>query len=81
MNQSVFDHQSETFTEELYLTLKTNFGYDRFRSHQEAVIRRTLAGGSSLVIMPTGAGKCGFHVLLTKNRRRNDKTGTLTYMR
>lgn len=57
MNQSVFDHQSETFTEELYLTLKTNFGYDRFRSHQEAVIRRTLAGGSSLVIMPTGGGK------------------------
>jgi ATP-dependent DNA helicase RecQ len=49
--------QQEAVTTALYHTLKTSFGYDHFRSHQEAVIRRTLAGGNSLVIMPTGGGK------------------------
>ncbi len=41
----------------IYNTLKDYFGYREFRFHQEAVIGRTLAGRSNLVIMPTGGGK------------------------
>ena len=37
--------------------LKTYFGYSSFRAQQDAVIRRVLADGHSLVIMPTGMGK------------------------
>jgi len=37
--------------------LQTIFGYDAFRGVQEEVIERTIAGGDSLVLMPTGGGK------------------------
>ena len=37
--------------------LKRHFGFDNFREPQLAVIQRTLAGGHSLVILPTGGGK------------------------
>ncbi len=37
--------------------LKRHFGFDSFRSPQEQIIRHTLAGKHSLVIMPTGGGK------------------------
>ncbi|HEY4259641.1 MAG TPA: RecQ family ATP-dependent DNA helicase, partial [Schlesneria sp.] len=37
--------------------LRQHFGYDTFRGRQEAIVRRTMAGGHSLVIMPTGGGK------------------------
>lgn len=37
--------------------LKEKFGYQDFRHEQEGAIRRILAGKSSLVIFPTGAGK------------------------
>ena len=37
--------------------LKRVFGYDSFRGQQQAVIAHTLAGGDSLVLMPTGGGK------------------------
>jgi len=47
---------SSTTTESLSI-LQRRFGYERFRSTQEAIIERTLAGGNSLVIMPTGGGK------------------------
>ena len=37
--------------------LRRRFGYENFRSTQQQIIDRTLAGGNSLVIMPTGGGK------------------------
>lgn len=37
--------------------LKSVFGYDNFRSQQEAVIDHLLGGGDALVLMPTGGGK------------------------
>jgi ATP-dependent DNA helicase RecQ len=38
-------------------TLQRFFGYSEFRGMQERIIQRTLQGGHSLVIMPTGGGK------------------------
>jgi ATP-dependent DNA helicase RecQ len=38
-------------------TLKETFGFSQFRGEQEAVVLNTVAGNSSFVIMPTGAGK------------------------
>lgn len=38
-------------------TLKTHFGFDTFRPHQEEIIHHVLEGGHALVIMPTGGGK------------------------
>ena len=43
--------------ENLHLILKTRFGFDEFREHQEEIIRHVLNGGHALVIMPTGGGK------------------------
>jgi ATP-dependent DNA helicase RecQ len=37
--------------------LREVFGYAAFRGPQEAVVERVLAGGSALVLMPTGGGK------------------------
>ena len=37
--------------------LKRCFGHDSFRGPQEDIIRRTIAGEHSLVLMPTGMGK------------------------
>ena len=37
--------------------LRTVFGYESFRSRQEEVIDRLIAGGDALVLMPTGGGK------------------------
>ena len=47
---------SSVLTESLSV-LKRRFGYESFRSTQQEIIERTLAGGNSLVIMPTGGGK------------------------
>jgi ATP-dependent DNA helicase RecQ len=41
----------------LFRQLKTYFGFDSFKSQQEAVIRNVLAGKDTFVLMPTGGGK------------------------
>ncbi|MDR2358293.1 MAG: DNA helicase RecQ [Prevotellaceae bacterium] len=41
----------------LYGQLKTYFGFDTFKSRQEAIIRNVLAGKDTFVLMPTGGGK------------------------
>jgi ATP-dependent DNA helicase RecQ len=43
--------------ENLHHTLKTKFGFDKFRPHQEEIIHHVMNGGHALVIMPTGGGK------------------------
>ena len=37
--------------------LRTTFGYGKFRTGQEEVIRQLVDGGDALVLMPTGGGK------------------------
>jgi ATP-dependent DNA helicase RecQ len=37
--------------------LKKTFGFSQFRGEQEAIIRNTIDGNNSFVLMPTGAGK------------------------
>ena len=42
---------------DIHALLKAHFGFESFRGQQEAVVRRVLAGGDSLLLMPTGGGK------------------------
>ncbi|SJM94992.1 ATP-dependent DNA helicase RecQ [Crenothrix polyspora] len=42
---------------EAHRILKTVFGYDQFRGHQQAAIEHLIAGQDALVLMPTGGGK------------------------
>ena len=42
---------------DLQAALKRMFGFDRFRTGQEAVVRDALAGRDVLALMPTGGGK------------------------
>src|ERR1700691_637305 len=42
---------------ELQAALKRMFGFDRFRTGREAVVRAALAGRDVLALMPTGGGK------------------------
>jgi ATP-dependent DNA helicase RecQ len=42
---------------ELTAALKRIFGFDGFRSGQEAVVRDAMAGRDVLALMPTGGGK------------------------
>ncbi len=37
--------------------LKEVYGYDTFRSDQEEIVERVIAGGDAVVMMPTGGGK------------------------
>ncbi|MDU1903222.1 MAG: DNA helicase RecQ [Dysgonomonas sp.] len=41
----------------LIQNLKKNFGFDKFKGNQESIIRNTLAGNDTFVLMPTGGGK------------------------
>lgn len=41
----------------IFEKLETVFGYKKFRPLQEEIIRRTISGEDSLVLMPTGGGK------------------------
>ncbi|MCR4829247.1 MAG: DNA helicase RecQ [Bacteroidales bacterium] len=42
---------------DLHQKLKEIFGFDKFKGHQEAIIRSVLSGKDTFVIMPTGGGK------------------------
>jgi DNA topoisomerase-3 len=42
---------------DLRALLRSAFGFDSFRAHQEAVCRAATAGEDVLLVMPTGAGK------------------------
>ena len=44
-------------TDAAAMILRTVFGHAAFQGRQQAIIERTLAGGHSLVLMPTGGGK------------------------
>ncbi|MFA7429734.1 MAG: DNA helicase RecQ [Rhodospirillaceae bacterium] len=37
--------------------LRTTFGYESFRGHQQEVVEHVIGGGDALVLMPTGGGK------------------------
>lgn len=41
----------------LHAKLKENFGFEKFRPNQEAIIKGILSGEDTLAIMPTGGGK------------------------
>jgi ATP-dependent DNA helicase RecQ len=44
-------------SKDIYQLLKTYFGYEKFRPQQQEIIKHTLSGQDSLIIMPTGGGK------------------------
>lgn len=44
-------------SKELHQALKKNFGFDKFKGNQEAVISALLDGRDVFVLMPTGGGK------------------------
>jgi ATP-dependent DNA helicase RecQ len=43
--------------EEIIAALKLNFGFDKFKGNQEAIIQNLLDGRDTFVLMPTGGGK------------------------
>lgn len=53
----MFDTVEKTLQGELTEQLQHFFGFNHFKGDQEAIIRNTLDGNDSFVIMPTGGGK------------------------
>ena len=50
--------KSKSFTDkEIQQTLKTFFGFDKFKGSQQKIIKSVLKGKDCFVIMPTGGGK------------------------
>ena len=43
--------------ENLTEALKKNFGFDKFKGDQEAIVQNVLDGNDTFVLMPTGGGK------------------------
>jgi ATP-dependent DNA helicase RecQ len=41
----------------IHESLQKFFGFNKFKGHQEAIVKNVLAGNHSFVIMPTGGGK------------------------
>lgn len=54
---SVVAENSAVTESDALRTLHRVFGYDAFRGEQEAIIEHVVAGGDSVVLMPTGGGK------------------------
>jgi ATP-dependent DNA helicase RecQ len=50
-------HAKAIDPDRLHQALKTLFGYESFRSHQEEIIRAILNGRDAFAVMPTGSGK------------------------
>ncbi len=48
---------AEVETPEMIETLKSFFGFDKFKGNQEKIIKNVLNGNDTFVIMPTGGGK------------------------
>ena len=48
---------AELETQELQDSLKSFFGFDKFKGNQEKIVKSILNGKDTFVIMPTGGGK------------------------
>jgi ATP-dependent DNA helicase RecQ len=55
--QTLKQNQNGAGSPALETTLRGSFGFEHFRSGQEALIRTVMGGGDALGILPTGAGK------------------------
>lgn len=54
---AVFTASDVIMTDSTPTILRTVFGHEAFQGRQRAIVDRMLAGGHSLVLMPTGGGK------------------------
>jgi ATP-dependent DNA helicase RecQ len=57
MDQINLDHYDIAMRQRARSDLQRIFGYKQFRGQQEEIIQHIIAGGDSLVLMPTGGGK------------------------
>jgi len=57
MSESSVINHKEFDTNTLIQELKSKFGFNQFKGHQEAIIKSITSGHDTFVIMPTGGGK------------------------